>query len=516
MKNKNNSNNIKQISKKINTQPTVKNIKNRKTNLQDLTSQIEEDINKKKRNNRGLILLLIILFILITSFIVLHLMVPRINIIGDSKVEIPYNGIYIEEGATAKFLNKNLSNAIEVYSDIDTTKVGTYSVIYKVKGNLAKIEKKREVVVVDKIPPSITLTGDTEYFICPKAEYTEAGYIATDEYDGDITDKVKVDINKDKITYSVKDSSNNEFRVSRTINRVDKTPPTITLKGTANLYQNPTAVYKEPGYTASDNCSGDLTSKVIVSGTVTSGVKGTYIITYTVEDDYKNTVTVKRYVTVSDIVSPDSGTIKNGTIYLTFDDGPSSVTTGTILDILKEENIKATFFVTNNGPDYLIKRMYDEGHTIGLHTASHVYSNIYSSLNNYFSDLRIVSDRVKRITGQESRIVRLPGGSGNTISKHYSQGIMQAISNELFNRGYRYYDWNIDSQDAATAKTGQAVANNVISHLSKNKVNMILMHDIKTWTRDGIRSIIRYGKEQGYNFEGIDMDTYMIRHKIKN
>ena len=279
---------------------------------------------------------------------------------------------------------------------------------------------------------------------------------------------------------------------------------------------NLNSTFTEPGYTATDNCSDDLTNQVKVMGSVNVNQYGTYTLTYEVADANGNKTTIKRTVHVSEKTDPNSGVSKKGVIYLTFDDGPSSVTTGEILDILKEENVKATFFVTNNGPDYLIKRIYDEGHTLALHTATHNYSKIYSSVNNYFDDLNKVSARVERITGYTSKIVRFPGGSSNTVSRRYCKGIMTTLSQELLGRGYRYYDWNVDSHDASNAKTKQAVYNNVTRNLSKSRVNMVLMHDIKTQTRDALRDIIKYGKENGYTFEKIDMNTYMVRQKIAN
>ena len=93
---------------------------------------------------------------------------------------------------------------------------------------------------------------------------------------------------------------------------------------------------------------------------------------------------------------------------------------------------------------------------------------------------------------------------------------MTKLSEELFSRGYRYYDWNVDSNDASTSKNKQAVYNNVTKNLSKNRGNVVLMHDIKTQTRDALRDIIKYGKENGYTFEKIDMDTYMVRQHINN
>ncbi len=516
MKEVKNTKKDKTISKKITS--TGKKIKEKKdVNLYELESEIKHDIKNKHNHSRGrVITLIIVLILLIILFVAMHVFVPSIDLNGDSKIELSYNTEYIENGATSKFFGKDLTSKININGTVDTSKIGTYTITYDLKDEIFHVKKARKVVVVDKINPIIELTGEQEVFVCPKQEYSEIGYKAYDEYDGELTDKVKVTKNKDKVVYTVKDSSGNTASVTRKLTELDNEKPTITLKGTQTMYLTLTDDFTEPGYTANDNCSGDVTSKVEVSGEVKAKQKGTYTLTYKVKDNANNETVVTRKVIVSEKTDPNSGVIKHGVIYLTFDDGPSSVTTGTILDILKEENVKATFFVTNNGPDNLIKRMYDEGHTVALHTASHKYATVYASVDAYFNDLNIVGNRVKRITGQASKIVRFPGGSSNTVSRHYCKGIMTTLSEELFNRGYRYYDWNIDSGDASKARTKEAVYKNVTSNLSKNRANVVLMHDIKTWTRDAIRDIIRYGKDNGYTFEAIDMNTYMVRQKINN
>ena len=184
---------------------------------------------------------------------------------------------------------------------------------------------------------------------------------------------------------------------------------------------------------------------------------------------------------------------------------------------MKEENVKATFFVTNSGPDDLIKRAYDEGHAIGLHTASHDYSVVYASGDSYFNDLKLVSERVKRITGEESKLIRFPGGSSNTISRKYSPGIMSYLTQEVVKRGYRYYDWNIDSRDAEGGRfNADEITKFVTSKLSHDKVNMVLMHDIKVTTMEALRNIIRYGKENGYVFDKIGPYTDMVMQHVNN
>ena len=107
--------------------------------------------------------------------------------------------------------------------------------------------------------------GNQNITICPNANYTEDGYTAIDNYDGDITDKVQVRNENNKVTYQVTDSSGNTAKITRTITKEDKTKPSITLKGNQNQTIYLGTSWQEPGYTASDNCEGDITNKVVVN-----------------------------------------------------------------------------------------------------------------------------------------------------------------------------------------------------------------------------------------------------------
>ncbi len=450
--------------------------------------------------------LLIIVALVIYNFILL----PSIRLKGSRYIEIDYLSEYKEKGYSAHFLHDDITSKVKVVSNVNTKKLGDYEVKYSVNINGFKRQVVRKVKVTDKTAPVIKLASKDDIYVCPNCKYKEEPFSATDNYDGDVTDKVKVTSTDNKITYSVTDKHGNKSEISRKIIYEDKTPPVITLIGNETVYAFVNEEYKELGATAIDNCDKDISNKVKVKGEVNINKPGTYELTYATIDKAGNKAEVKRNVIVS-----ERG--RNGTIYLTFDDGPKTGTTDVILDILKEEGIEATFFVTNSGPDYLIKRAFDEGHTIGLHTASHNYSIVYSSVDSYFQDLGIVSERVKNITGVESKIIRFPGGTSNTVSRKYSNGIMTSLTREVLSRGYHYFDWNISSGDAAGGRpTPDEIANNVISSLSKNKVNMVLMHDIKTYTRDALRTIIKYGKDNGYTFEKITMTTEMITQRVNN
>lgn len=205
-----------------------------------------------------------------------------------------------------------------------------------------------------------------------------------------------------------------------------------------------------------------------------------------------------------------------GIIYLTFDDGPGEYTNA-LLDTLEKYDVKATFFVTGNGDDAVIKREFDEGHTVALHSLSHQYAHIYASVENYFSDLAGVSDRVKNITGVESKIMRFPGGSSNLVSKRYDHKtrIMSTLTREVEARGYHYFDWNVDSDDAGKANSPEVVFNNVVSRL-KDGENVVLQHDVKPYSVEAVAQIIEYGLANNFVFDAITMETPVVHHSVNN
>ena len=480
-----------------------------KNEVEDEDKEDDGELKAKKKKKRKLIFLLCLLFASI-----IYLFIPGFSLRGKKQIEITYNTEYVEPGYNATFLLKDISKYVKVSSNLDNTKVGRYRITYYLKYKIFKFRKIRIVKVIDDIDPVINIDNDI-LMVCPSKDIPDIEYTAYDEYDGDITDKVVQETVDNKIVFKVNDKANNLFKTEVKIVRDDMEPPVINLKGNNPMYLTVGANYSESGYTAIDNCDDDISDRVTTSGEVGSAA-GTYTITYTAIDNAGNKGEVTRTVVVRNPSLYNSGMIGNGTIYLTFDDGPNEGTTNVILDILKEEGVKATFFVTGNGPDYLINRIVNEGHTIALHTASHNYSYVYSSTDNYFADLNAVSNRVKSLTGVDSKIIRFPGGSSNTVSRKYKYHIMTELTSMVLERGYRYYDWNVDSKDAGGANSSYQVYSNVINNLSYSRANMVLMHDIKPQTRDALRDIIRYGKNNGFKFEKITMDTYMIRHSVNN
>lgn len=452
----------------------------------------------------------IVIFLIIIAFSIYNLMLlPQIRLNGKKNIIIDYQENYKEMGAKASFLGTDYSKSITIKGDVNSNKLGLYKIRYKIVVGTFSKEVIRKVYVRDRKKPKIFI-NNKDIYLCPGDKVVPSLVKAIDNYDGDISNRVKINILNDKIIYSVSDKSGNKREIVKNIIYKDIKKPKIKLKGNYYMYLFLGDIYKEPGYEVEDNCDLDIKDKVKINNNVNTNKIGEYEIIYTVKDKANNLEKVTRKVKVSE---------KNnaGTIYLTFDDGPKSGTTDIILDILKEEGIKATFFVTGRGEDYLIKRIYDEDHSIGLHTATHDYSYIYSSIGNYFNDLNRVQNRVKRITGYESKIIRFPGGSSNTVSRKYSEGIMSNLTQEVINRGFKYFDWNISSGDAEWGEVDTIkIKNNVINNLRKDRVNMVLMHDVKNQTKDCLKDIIKYGKDNGFIFDKITMDTDMIKQKINN
>lgn len=213
----------------------------------------------------------------------------------------------------------------------------------------------------------------------------------------------------------------------------------------------------------------------------------------------------------------DKEEVENGkVIYLTFDDGPSKYTDN-ILNILDKYNVKATFFlVCSNNLEEYTKKYIQKGHTIGLHSCSHNYKQIYSSKDAYFEDLNKLKNRISISSGYDSIFLRFPGGSSNTVSK-FNKGIMSSLTREVEQNGYRYYDWNVDSNDAGGANEKQ-VYENVINSLKKNDRNkvVVLMHDTKETTKNSLENIIKESINLGYTFSEINYATPMIHHSINN
>ena len=227
---------------------------------------------------------------------------PVITLKGQRAMTIEEGTTYAEPGyAATDHEDGNLTANVTITGTVDATKIGTYTIYYDVSDSFgnAAIQQTRTVHVVDVTPPAITLAGPTDMTIPVNSTYAEPGYTATDNYDGDLTGKVVVTGTVDTVRtgtytlyYDVVDSSGNTaVQQSRTVHVGDVMPPTITLAGPTDMTIQVNSAYAEPGYVAADDYDEDLTSSVIVTGTVDATKIGTYTIYYDVADSSGNQAT---------------------------------------------------------------------------------------------------------------------------------------------------------------------------------------------------------------------------------
>ena len=191
--------------------------------------------------------------------------------------------------------------------------------------------------------------------------------------------------------------------------------------------------------------------------------------------------------------------------YLTFDDGPSQAVTPLILDVLKEQNIKATFFVlgsnVNKNPD-IVKRAYMEGHYIANHGYSHNYSKIYSKAENVLSEYNKTEQAIQKAIGNgeySSHLFRFPGGyTGGKYEK-----VKQKAGKLLNENDVAYIDWNVLTGDAEGANTKEKIIENIEKHIKDKGNIVVLMHDASTkiLTYETLNEVINYLRNQGYKFD---------------
>jgi peptidoglycan/xylan/chitin deacetylase (PgdA/CDA1 family) len=204
--------------------------------------------------------------------------------------------------------------------------------------------------------------------------------------------------------------------------------------------------------------------------------------------------------------SSSSGVVK--TAYLTFDDGPSSITPK-LLDELKKYNVKATFFVIGKDtPERRawIKRESDEGHTVGIHSWTHKYNYIYSSEKNYLDDYNKIRDLIVSATGKEPKFLRFPGGTNNTVSLKYHNGapIIPALLDDLKSKGVTPVDWNAGGLDAKSPVPSKAtIVDGVVNICANKQKAIILLHDSDTHASsvEAVPEIITKLRKMGFTFK---------------
>ncbi len=205
-------------------------------------------------------------------------------------------------------------------------------------------------------------------------------------------------------------------------------------------------------------------------------------------------------------------------VYLTFDDGPSKVT-ASVLDILKEQKIEATFFVNGRTDKFslsMYKRIADEHHAIGNHSYTHDYKAIYKSVIAFEEDFNQLQQLLKETIGFEPKIMRFPGGSNNSIAKkQYGQQIMNEMIDHMTELGYHYFDWNVS---AGNSQVGFVASDRLVKNATNLPLGLrtviLLIHDSKGKESviDALPKIIAFYRGKQAIFKKLEENSPVVHY----
>lgn len=534
---------------------------------------------RRRDFSTGKALLIAVLLIAAVLFFVFVINKWRIEfeLTGEPSVTSECGEPYRDEGARAEVTGSILSfihHPISVTASTERVNIhepGSYTVTYSARFLWLSDSTTRTVVIVDTTPPVIDLKHIDDYYTLPHHAYEEEGYTATDNHDGDITSLVVSEEKDGHVYYTVSDQAGNTATADREIFYDDRNAPVFSFPDGEEGFLFVGETWTD-NVQAEDDADGDVSGKVVTEGSVDTGTVGTYTLTYTVSDEWGNVAKKDRYVTVkrtpvtadqaaaAAVIAPPSDTAAAGStaadarasgaatadaassggsgtdtgaadaqaakprtadpkkiIYLTFDDGPGRYTEE-LLGILDKHKVLATFFVTAAYKDYqdLIGAEYNAGHSVGVHTATHEYSEIYASTDAYWADFNKMQDIIQAQTGCRTDIFRFPGGASNTISANYSQGIMSELAKQSGEKGYIYVDWNVTSGDAGDTTDSNVLYENMMNGIHTYENSFILCHDIKDFTIATMDRFITDALKEGYTFLPITSETRTCHHGINN
>lgn len=394
--------------------------------------------------NRRLTFIIFVVDVVLMLIFIFSRWTVRIELNGDEEIAVPYGHEYVEPGAAAQLVGKDIGIfdrdlKVKTRGTVDTDNYGTYTVTYRAGTLFHHAMATRQVSVVDDNAPVIVL-NDVETEIDAGEEWIDS-------------------------------------------------------------------------YEAYDDRDGDLTARVQVTGEVDLTVAGLYTLRYSVMDSAGNTAAAERTIRVMSVSEPVTGP---KIVFLTFDDGPWD-DTDRLLDILAKHDVKVTFFVTANHPEYLdcIEREAAEGHTVAVHSYTHIFDQVYSSSEAYWADFERMNDVIEERTGYRATIFRFPGGASNTISS-FNPGIMTRLAEEAHERGLEYFDWNVDCGDGGGLTDPDAIYENIISGIQGQDVAVVLCHDTHGTTVDAIDRVLTWGEENGYTFLPLAKGMTVCHHGIAN
>lgn len=200
-------------------------------------------------------------------------------------------------------------------------------------------------------------------------------------------------------------------------------------------------------------------------------------------------------------------------VYLTFDDGPTYVITNKILNILKENDVKATFFIVGkeiDGKEEILKRIYTDGHGIGVHTYTHDNKHIYRSEDMFLKENILTAEKIEEVTGFYPKILRFPGGSSNKLT--YS------LLEKLHENNFKVFDWNVNIEDGKNPYLNERTLYVNSLKIKGDKNNAIILMHCNFNNKNTVKVlpiIIEKYKSEGYSFEPINYATEEYYYKIR-
>lgn len=201
-------------------------------------------------------------------------------------------------------------------------------------------------------------------------------------------------------------------------------------------------------------------------------------------------------------------------IHLTFDDGPSAMTDD-ILDILKEYDVKATFFVNGREDEQslaMYRRIVEEGHALGMHSYTHRYGEVYASKEAFIEDTKRLQELLEQTTGEKPVLYRFPGGSSNRVGNTD----MDELIDWLEEQGIAFFDWNISSGDSTKGGLSvQQIVSNCTNTIPNHEEPVILMHDsgAKRTTVEALPLVIeKIQAMDGVRLTAITKETEPVHH----
>lgn len=412
--------------------------------------------------------IVLVIAVLILKFLFFSgLFVPLLQINGSKHIQMEVNDAYKEKGVKAIYRFANYEKEVKTASNVNTKKLGTYEVTY----TLEKYNKKaqRKVSVVDTKAPKITLQGSNTIRVFENTPYQDPGYEVIDNYDGDITQNVKVENNVDmkkqgtyKVLYHISDSSGNESSVERSV-QVCADPTSTKLYYNHDDYDNKA---EEWWFTKSKD-------HVRMSGA-------------------KDEQWLKKYDAY--MMGPEEKVI-----YLTFDEGGNDITyIKEIADVLKKNDVVATYFLTRNyikdNPEF-INDLVKDGNVIGNHTWHHYDMTTLAnsmSVDKFVAEISETEKTYMEVTGEAmKKIFRFPkGGSSERAYK-----LVQDLGYSTYNWSHAYYDYANDVSRSEALKT-------LMDHYHEGAI--YLLHPSNKGNFQAMDAFVKNMKELGYTFKTVD------------